>query len=97
MGSGCNGNWDSDDCLNPISDKCVTYTGPPIPVLGICTGDTISETIQVIIDKLLSIVESDGGGITLNNITANCDFVQKSLVGKDKDLATMIQVLFDQN
>ena len=96
MGSGCDKRkLDSDFCLNPVSDKCVLYTGPDIPILGICTGDRLSEIEEVILNKLLGY--SSGEGIEISTLTANCDFVINALAGKDKDLSSLIQVLFDQN
>lgn len=95
MGSGCNENKFTDGCVSLTSDRCVVYTGPDIPILGICNGDRLSEIEDVILSKLQSY--ANGEGVILSNVTANCDFVKNSLVDKDKDLASLIQVLFDQN
>lgn len=95
MGSGCNqNNINKANCPVKVSDKCVLYTGPAIPALGICTNDTLEEVEKVILDKLLEVAD---GQIELTEITANCDFVTQTLAGKDKNLSTLIQVLFDQN
>lgn len=40
-----------DNCDDPISDKCVKYTGSDIACLGICTGDTLYEFEVAIAEK----------------------------------------------
>jgi len=56
------------DCFNGCpeitSDKCVKYTGIPIPLLGIQTGDSLSYVEQAIIGFLTSAL--DGSGIIPN-------------------------------
>ena len=56
------------DCFNGCpeitSDKCVKYTGIPIPLLGIQTGDSLSYVEQAILGFLTSAL--DGSGIIPN-------------------------------
>lgn len=93
MGSGCTNT--NNGCVNPISANCVIYQGDPIPVLGICKGDNLSEIQEVIINRLLALV--DGTGITLSSINTTCDFISNQLAGKDKTLFNLIQVLVTSN
>lgn len=51
-------------CAETISDKCVKYTGPSIPQLGIETGDNLALVEADIIAALLSAL--NGSGIVLN-------------------------------
>lgn len=98
MGSGCNSilNTNTSPCANPISSNCVTWQGEPVPALGICTGDTLTEVEQVIIDKLLSLL--DGTGITLSQVTLdNCPYLANLFTGKDKTLVNLMQLLVDTN
>lgn len=95
MGSGCTKSNVSNQCADPISDRCVLYTGEAIPVLGICTGDRLDEIEEVILNKLLEYAE--GEGITLSEITGKCPFVTQFLVNSDKSLHSLIQGLFDND
>ena len=95
MASGCDKINDSNKCLDPISDNCVIYTGPAFPELGVCTGDTVSEDLVIILTKLQELLNE--GEIEVGNVTLNCDFTKKYLAGKDKKLSTYIQALLDQN
>lgn len=84
------------DCLQNCGDsltrdKCVKYTGPAVPILGICTGDSIFEVDEIIINQLLTII--DGTGITLEDVTLDCPLVEDLLDGEDKTLPNLIQVL----
>lgn len=88
------------DCFNNcdeiISDQCVKYTGDPIEILGICTGDTLSKVEAAIITALLSAL--DGTGITVNEVTlANCPWLNILFIGKNKTLANLLQLLVDAN
>lgn len=85
-------------CLTTISDKCVSYTGPDVPALGVvktCGDLRLSDIEAIIIKKLTDI--ATGAGIELSDITGNCDFVNTTLVNADKSLATLIQLLFDND
>lgn len=96
MGSGCNSilNSNTSPCANPISSNCVTWQGLPVPALGICTGDTITEVDQVIIDKLLLML--NGTGITLDQVTLdNCPYLLNLFMGKDKTIVNLFQLLID--
>lgn len=37
-------------CLEIHSDRCIKYTGEPIPELGICTNDTLAKVIELVAD-----------------------------------------------
>lgn len=94
MGSGCTSNKNAPKCPSPQSSNCVLYQGPPVPALGICTGDTITETESVIITKLLTLL--DGTGIQLFNVTLdNCAYLKNLFAGKDKTLSNLMQLLVD--
>lgn len=85
-------------CLTTVSDNCVAYTGPDIPALGItkdCADLRLSDIEAIIIQRLLDLV--DGTGISLESITGNCDFVTSTLVNSDKSLASLIQLLFNND
>lgn len=83
------------DCLKNcdpiISDKCVNYTGPAVPVLGICTGDSLFEVETIIIDKLTEL--ADGSGILLSDVTLDCLFITTLLDGADKTVENLVQAL----
>jgi hypothetical protein len=94
MGSGCKQTSLSNFCVEPVSSNCVLYKGDPVPALGICTGDTITEVEKAIIDKLLLMLE--GTGITLPNVTLeNCPYLNVLFANKDKTISNLIQLLVD--
>ena len=95
MGSGCTSSSSnqSKGCPTLVSDRCVKYTGPAFPQFNVCTGDTVAEDIEIILNKLAEY--AIGEGIELPDITNNCTFVTDFLAGKDKDLVTLVQALFD--
>lgn len=67
MGSGCaSGAGLTSNILRPTPDTQVTYTGPAIPALGICTGDLLSEVEAAILSKILDF--SRGIGIEIPDI-----------------------------
>lgn len=87
------------DCLQncggrSTSDQCTEYTGPDIPLLGICTGDQLSSVEADIINALLTAL--DGSGITPASVTvANCAWLQNQLIGENPTLANLLQLLIN--
>lgn len=87
------------DCLNNcpeiISDKCVEYTGPDIPLLGICNGNSLSIVESLIIEKLIKTL--DGTGIYPKDLNLEtCQAFKTALGSRDPNLANLIQTLVDQ-
>jgi microcystin-dependent protein len=86
------------DCLQNcdiiVQDKCVVYTGPEIPELGICTGDNLSQLEAAIVERLLSL--SEGTGITLDQlVTSDCSFMESQLGVLPKTLQNILQILWN--
>lgn len=86
------------DCLQNcgdtiLSDQCVVYTGPDIPLLGICQGMILSQFEAQIASNLISAL--DGTGITVESVTLNCTFLTDVLADKDKTLVNLLQLLLD--
>lgn len=85
-----------DGCGTPISDQCVKYTGPNIPLLGISTGDPLSKLEEMLVDKVTAFAQ--GNDIVLSDIDLNCPFLEDILgCCKDKTLYNLIQMLIDAN
>lgn len=81
------------NCDTILQDKCVMYTGPDIPELGICQGDTLSQLENAIVERLLSL--SDGTGIILGElVTSGCDFMESQLGVLPKTLENILQILW---
>lgn len=77
------------------SDKCVEYTGPEIPLLGICTGDTLSIVEAKIFEAIIGILE--GEDIILDDVTLdNCPYLLQKFTGKNKTIENLIQLLVDE-
>lgn len=81
-----------DNCANVYSDKCVKYTGPDVPLFGICTGDSLFEIETILIDQLEVAL---GGTIDLPNVTIGCTFLSTLLNGQPQTLDNILQVLLD--
>lgn len=85
------------DCLKNcdpiITDRCVKYTGPDVPLLGICKGDSLFEFEAAIVAKLTTAL--DGRGITLEDLTLGCAFLTTLLDGREQTLENVLQVLLD--
>lgn len=81
-----------ENCGGKItSDQCVEYTGDPIPLLGICTGDQLSSVEAAIINGLLTAL--DGTGISVSSVTLeNCAWLQQQFVGVNPTLANFLQL-----
>lgn len=78
MGSGCN-NGSRKVFGTTVVDGKVVYTGPAIPSLGICTGDTLSEVESVILEKIFEY--STGKGITIAELDlSQCDVTSEFVV-----------------
>lgn len=83
-----------NNCGERVSDVCVKYTGSPIPLLGICTGDPLSTVEASIIESLLSAL--DGTGISVEDVTLdNCLFLKAAFGSKNKTLVNLLQLLVD--
>lgn len=80
-------------CDEVTPDKCVQYTGEDIPLLGICSGDFLSDVHKIILDKFLEVI--DGSGIDLSSITLSCQYTKDLVGNSDKTVAVLIQKLFD--
>ncbi len=80
-------------CDKVTPDKCVQYTGLDIPLLGICSGDYLSDVHKIILDKFLEIV--DGTGIDLSTLDLSCQYVTDLVGNSDKNLTVLMQKLFD--
>ncbi len=83
-----------NNCYPSITDKCVKYTGEDIPLFDICEGEPISKLQEVIVEKLISVL--DGTGISLKDVTLdNCEYLKDAFNAKDPTLVNLIQLLID--
>lgn len=83
------------NCTEIISDRCVQYTGPEIPLLGICPGDTLYEFEVAIANELSGLL--DGSGIEPTNVTISCPFLTQILAGASPNLSNVLQMLITAN
>lgn len=65
-------------CLDPVSDKCVKYTGEDIPELGISSGDSLFFVEQQLTTYLKSVIIGTGVFPTLDE-NLICDIIQNNL------------------
>lgn len=85
------------DCLNNcdiiVSDQCVLYTGPEIPLLGVCPGDQLSKFEAAVVSELTGILT--GTGINPTGVTVDCDFLTGILGVASPSLSNLLQMLID--
>lgn len=79
------------NCPDIISDRCVQYTGPEIPLLGICPGDTLYKFEVAIANELVGLL--DGTGIEPTDVTISCTFLTDILAGASPNLSNILQML----
>lgn len=79
------------NCPDIVSDQCVQYTGPTIPILGICQGDQLSEFENQIATELVGIL--NGTGIEPDNVTFTCTFLQDIIGVASPTLSNILQTL----
>lgn len=79
-----------DKCAEVYSTGCIRYSGPSIPCLNICTGDSLTFVENSIATKLCEIV-----GVTdMSTITIPTCLIE-AWGTKDKDILNLIQTLLD--
>lgn len=79
-----------DKCPDVIASGCVKYTGPSIPCLDVCTGDSLSEVEHSIVTKLCEVV-----GLTdMSKIVIPTCLIE-AWGTRDKDILNLIQVLLN--
>lgn len=79
------------NCPDIISDQCVQYTGPEIPLLGICPGDTLSEFEAAIVEEVVGIL--DGTGIEPAGLSISCTFLTEILNSASPTLSNVLNML----
>lgn len=94
MGTGCkdcnNNSWNKPT----TPDTQISYTGDPIPELGICTGDLLSEIEAVLLDKVLEFME--GNEIIMSSLTlTQCNYIRQFIQAgnDDKSLINTIDII----
>lgn len=98
MGSGCNSSNNNVFQSGSTSDKNVTYTGPSIAALGICTNDKLSEVEGIILQKIIDF--STGVGICIPNIDLTaCELFTNYVTGccssSCNELDDLMSIIFD--
>jgi len=100
MGSGCvsSTNTGFGSSFQKIPDTGVRYTGPAIPSLGICTGDTLDEIEAIILNKLLEYAQGKGifiSGIDLTVCNLFINDIKCCNATGPKELDELIRIIFD--
>lgn len=85
-----NSNSTFSRCSSTLSSECVIYQGNPVQCLSICTGDTITQVEQAILDQLCVLT----GLIDLNDLIIPACLIS-AFSTKDKNLFNSIQILLD--
>ena len=48
---------DTQEGCNPISSNCVVWQGPDIPCINLCTGDSVSDVVAKLAERLCTIAD----------------------------------------
>lgn len=48
---------DTQDGCNPVSSNCVIWQGPDIPCINLCKGDSVSDVVAKLAEKLCTILD----------------------------------------
>lgn len=78
-------NFDASTC-NSISSNCVIWQGPDIPIINLCSGDSISEVVFALASELQLVMEQ----INVNNYDLSCFNITNC---KPDDFNALIQFL----
>lgn len=73
--------------------NCVIWSGDPIPALGICKGDVLTPMLNIIIQKVLELLEESETPVNVN--MDNCLVMKQALAGRDKTVDNLFQILID--
>lgn len=102
MASGCTASSSPSlgGCFNPTTDNCVKYTGPAIPALNICTGDTLTEIEAVILRNIIDFATGTGimiTGIDFGVCSLFTTYVTCCNASGDvpKSLKELLKIIFD--
>jgi hypothetical protein len=95
MGTGCSSN-SVGKCppSDRLSSNCVVWQGDSYPELGICTGDTITEVTEIVLTKIIDF--TNGEGITISDLVAGCESIDRKLRDTDYSLAKILEVIVNE-
>ena len=78
-------NFDASAC-NPISSNCVIWQGPDIPIINLCSGDSISDVVFALATELQLVMDQ----INVSNYDLSCFNITNC---KPDDFNALIQFL----
>jgi len=61
---------------NPISSNCVIWQGPDIPCINLCNGDTVSDVVAKLAEKLCTLLDQT----TISAYDLSCFNLMKSVL-----------------
>lgn len=85
-------NGSTSPCSN-ISSNCVVWQGPDIPCIGLCSGDTVSDVIAKLAEKLCNLLEAGSPDIDLSGLDLACVLPEGS--SAPDALQDIIQLIID--
>lgn len=76
-------------CTDAVSSNCVTWQGPTISCIGLCHGQSVSDVIAAIGDKICAIA----AGLDLSTLDLSCliDIVEPT----SRTIQTILQLILD--
>lgn len=85
-------NSNNKSCADVMSNQCIEWHGGPVPCLGICDGDMLSEAEKTIADKVCALVSD----LDMSKIDISC-VLDRVVTSEDKVIKTLVQILFDND
>lgn len=85
-------NGSTSPCSN-ISSNCVLWQGPDIPCIGLCNGDTVSDVIAKLAEKLCNLLDAGSPDIDLSGLDLACVLPEGS--SAPDALQDVIQLIID--
>lgn len=78
-------------CPDSLSSRCVIWNGPVIPCLDICNGDSLTDAMWAVADKVCTISDD----IDLSDLDLHCLLDLCESCPGEKTIKTIIQLLLD--
>lgn len=80
-------------CTDSITTKCVTWNGPSIPCLEVCTGDSLTDVMYAVATKVCAINTSIGGDIS----TISLDCLIDGAPPDEINIKVILELLIDNH
>lgn len=81
----------SKGCPELLSSGCITWNGPNIPCLGICTGDCLTKVVHLLASKFCIIYD----GLDLTALDLSCLVANPTVGDDDRTIKYILELILD--